>query len=141
MPWKLFEDLDDIIIPKEVLKNHTRFKLDLNILKTGGKKSIHQKDTIRNITTFFDLREKIIDFCRDLFFFLLSEAKYKVKYGEGLKILTPKQMLQRLPIALTQVTAVNNSENLLNEISQIGYSLHKSKEITKNVYNNIIKSI
>ena len=50
-------------------------------------------------------------------------------------------MLQRLPIALTQVKAVNNSENLLNEISQIGYSLHKSKEITKNVYNNIIKSI
>ena len=77
----------------------------------------------------------------EIFFFLLSEAKYKVKYGEGLKILTPKQMLQRLPIALTQVKAVNNSENLLNEISQIGYSLHKSKEITKNVYNNIIKSI
>ena len=80
-------------------------------------------------------------FVEIFFFFLLSEAKYKVKYGEGLKILTPKQMLQRLPIALTQVKAVNNSENLLNEISQIGYSLHKSKEITKNVYNNIIKSI
>ena len=53
----------------------------------------------------------------------------------------PKQMLQRLPIALAQVKAGNNSESLLNEIRQIVYSLYQSKEITKNVYNNIIKSI
>ena len=57
---------------------------------------------------------------------IILEAKYKSKYGEGLKILTPKQMLQRLPIALAQVKAVNNSENLLNEISQIVYSLYQS---------------
>ena len=50
-------------------------------------------------------------------------------------------MLQRLPIALAQVKADNNSENLLNEIRQIVYSLYKSKEITKKMYNNIIKSI
>ena len=50
-------------------------------------------------------------------------------------------MLQRLPIALAQVKAGNNSENLLNEIRQIIYSLYQSKEITKKVYNNIIKSI
>ena len=61
--------------------------------------------------------------------------------GTGLKILTPKQWLQRLPIALAQVKAGNNSENLLNEIRQIFYSLYQSKEITKEVYNNIIKSI
>ena len=54
---------------------------------------------------------------------------------------TPKQMLQRLPIALAQVKAGNNSENLLNEIRQIVYSLYQSKQITKKVYNNIIKSI
>ena len=72
---------------------------------------------------------------------MLSEAKYKSKYGEGFKILTPKQMFQRLPIALAQVKAGNNSENLLNEIRQIVYSLYQSKEITKKVYNNIIKSI
>ena len=45
----------------------------------------------------------------------------------GLKILTPKQLLQRLPIALAQVKAGNNSENLLNEIRQIIYSLYQSK--------------
>ena len=50
-------------------------------------------------------------------------------------------MLERLPIALAQVKARNTSENLLNEIRQIVYSLYKAKEITKKVYNNIIKSM
>ena len=81
-----------------------------------------------------------------------SEAIYERKQDEtkrgeteqkaaGLKILTPKQILRRLPIALAQVKAGNNSENLLNEIRQIVYSLYQSKQITKKVYNNIIKSI
>ena len=61
--------------------------------------------------------------------------------GTGLKIWTPKQMLQRLPIALAQVKAGNNSEGLLNEIRQIVYSLYQSKQITKKVYNHIIESI
>ena len=61
--------------------------------------------------------------------------------GEGLKILTPNQMLKRLPIALAQIKAGNNSETLLNEIRQIVYSLYRSKEITKKVYSKIIKSI
>ena len=61
--------------------------------------------------------------------------------GEALKILKPNQMLKRLPIALAQVKAGNNSESLLNEIRQIVYSLYRSKEITKKVYNNIINSI
>ena len=50
-------------------------------------------------------------------------------------------MLQRLPIAFAQVKAVSNSEALLNEITQIVSSLYQSKQITKKVYNNIIKSI
>ena len=50
-------------------------------------------------------------------------------------------MLQRLPIALAQVKAGNNSENLLNEIKQIIYSLYQSKQITEKVYNNLIKSL
>ena len=58
--------------------------------------------------------------------------------GTGLKLLTSKQMLQRLPIVLAQVKAGNNSENFLN-IS--GKSLYQWKDITKKVYNNIIKSI
>ena len=50
-------------------------------------------------------------------------------------------MLQRLPIALAQVKVGNYSENLLNEIRQIVYSLYQSKEITKKVYNNLMKSL
>ena len=71
----------------------------------------------------------------------MSEAMHKRKQGIGLKILTSKQMVQRLPIALAQVKAGNNSESSLNDIRQIVYSLCQSKEITKKVYNNIIKSI
>ena len=76
---------------------------------------------------------------------MLSDANYSAKQnetnGKGLKILTLKQMLQRLPIALAQVKPGNNSENLLNEIKQIAYSLYKSKESTKKVYNNLMKSL
>ena len=61
--------------------------------------------------------------------------------GKGLKILTPKQILQRLPISLAQVKAGNTSENLLNEIRQIIYPLYQSNENTKKVYNNIMNSI
>ena len=75
---------------------------------------------------------------------MMLDSGYKVKQdetkGAGLKILTPVQMLQRLPTALAQVKAGNNSEKLLNEIRQIVYSLHQSKEITKKLHNNIIKS-
>ena len=74
---------------------------------------------------------------------MILEAKKlaKKQEGTGLKILTPNQMLKRLPIDLAQIKAGNNSESLLNEIRQIVYSLYRSKEITKKVYNNIIKSI
>ena len=50
-------------------------------------------------------------------------------------------MLQRLIIPLAHIKAGNNSESLLNEVRQIVYSLYQLKEITKKVYNNIIKSI
>ena len=65
----------------------------------------------------------------------------KSTIGTGLKILTSKQILQRLPRALAQVNSGNNWENLVNEIRQIVYFLYQLKEITKKVYNNIIKSI
>ena len=70
---------------------------------------------------------------------IVSKAKLKATKGTRLKLLTLKQMLQRLPIALAQVKAGNNSENLLNENRQIVYSLYQSKKVTKKLYNNIIK--
>ena len=61
--------------------------------------------------------------------------------GKGLKILTPNQMLSRLPITLAQLKAGNNSEKLKNEIRQLLYSLYRSKNMTKQVYNNLINYI
>ena len=69
---------------------------------------------------------------------MLSDANYNTRQnetkGKGLKILTPKQMIQILPIALAQVKAGNNSENLLNEIRQIVYSLYQPIEIKLKKY-------
>ena len=90
----------------------------------------------------FNGRNEAINFY-DAYSSIILKAKTMTSEqgGTSLKILTPKQMLQRLPIVLAQVKAGNNSESLLNEIRQIVYSLYQSKQITKKVYNNIIKSI
>ena len=97
-----------------------------------------------NLENLCKSREQVFNLFRD-YTKMMLDSNYKAKQyetkGTGLKILTLKQMLQRLPIALVQVKAGNNSETLLNEIRQIVYSLYQSKEITKKVYNNIIKFI
>ena len=99
-----------------------------------GKKTIKQKETINNIEKFYKSREEVINFYRD-YIEILSDANYVAKEnktkGKGLKILAPEQMLQRLPIALAQVKAGNNSESLLNEIKQIVYSLYNKNKLLK----------
>ena len=77
----------------------------------------------------YKARNSVIEFFDD-YSSMVFKAKLKVTKETGLKILTPKQMLQRLPIAPAQVKAGNNSESLLNEIRQIVYSLYQSKQIT-----------
>ena len=91
---------------------------------------------------FFEGREKILDAFEIKIFSIKSKDSGNLTIDHSrLKILTAKQMLQRLPIALAQVKAWNNSESLLNEIRQIAYFLYQSKQITKKVCNNIIKFI
>ena len=81
----------------------------------------------------FILKEKIINIVeRILYFNQLEQQK-----GEGLKILTPNQMLSRLPITLAQLKAGNNSEKLKNEIRQLLYSLYRSKKLTKQLYKSL----
>ena len=58
--------------------------------------------------------------------------------GKGLKILTPNQILSRLPISLAHIKAGNNSEKLKNEIRRILYSLHRSKKLTKQLYKSLV---
>ena len=106
-----------------------------------GNKTAEQNEVFNNINRFYNCREDVINIFRE-YIEMFSDANYNAKQGgEGLKILTPKQILQRLPIALAQVKAGNNSESLLTEIRQIVYSLHQSKQITKKVYNSIIQAI
>ena len=70
-----------------------------------------------------------------------SAAEKRNQQGEGVEILTPNQMLSRLPISLAQLKGGNNSGKLKNEIRQLLYSLYRSKNMTKQVYNNLIKPI
>ena len=113
----------------------------LNIIRKGNKNA-EQKKTLANINVLFNARNSAIKFIEDYGSMILEAKKLpKEQEGTGFKMLTPNQMLKRLPIALAQVKAGNNSESLLNEIRQIVYSLYRSKEITKKVYNNIINSI
>ena len=79
---------------------------------------------------FYKARNNVINFFDD-YSLMISEAKREATKETELKILSPKQMFQRLPIALGQVKAGNNSENLLNKIRQIVNSWYQSKEITK----------
>ena len=107
----------------------------LNNIKIVNK-TLKQKEVINNLQKFYNSREEVIKFFTD-YVEKLSNANYNAKQnetiGKGLTILTPKQMLQRLPIALAQVKTGNNSENLLNKLRQIIYSLYEAKEITKKV--------
>ena len=72
---------------------------------------------------------------------LILEFNKLNQLEKGLKILTPNQMLSRLPISLAQLKAGNNSEKLKNEIRQILYSLYRSKKLTKNVYKSLVNII
>ena len=94
-------------------------------------------DVLNSVSSLVQGREMVLTAFKNGIFHKPEESQK----GKGLKILTPHKMLKRLPIALAQVKAGNNSESLLNEIRQIIYSLYRSTEITKKVYKNIINSI
>ena len=70
-----------------------------------------------------------------------EEEAAKRQKRKGLKIMTPKQMIVRLPILLAQSKAGNNSQKLKNEIRQIAYSLYRSNNLSKTIYNNLINTI
>ena len=90
----------------------------------------------------FGIREKFEDeeeIPRDVLD--LKSEESAAQKGQGLKLLTPQQMLSRLPISLAQLKAGNNSQKLKNEIRQPLYSLHRPKKLSKTIYNNLINAI
>ena len=92
----------------------------MNEIKKERKKSKERKRAFYNIEMLHKARNSVIKFfC--YYFSMISEAKYKTIHGKGIKILTPKEVFQRLPIALAEVKSGDMSQNLLNEICLIIY--------------------
>ena len=126
--------LDEAIEQKRSYYNY------LNIIRIGNKND-NQKKVLANANILYNARNSAIKFIQDYASMILEAKRLARQEGEGLKILTPNQMFKTLPIAVAQIKPGNNSKNLLNKIRQIVYSVYRSKEITKKVYNNINKSI
>ena len=101
----------------------------LKDLKEEIKKVSEEEKEIKDPESIVESVEEILKFNK------------QQQSGEGLQILTPNQMLSRLPITLAQLKAGNNSEKLKNEIRQLLYSLYRSKKMTKQVYTNLINYI
>ena len=140
-PIALLNDIKKAKISLEEAKEQQKKYNYLNTIRRGNKNA-SQKRTLANINILFNARDNAIKSIEDYSSMILEAKKLaKKQEGTGLKILTPNQMLKRLPIALAQIKAGNNSESLLNEIIQIVYYLYRSKKITKMLYNNIINSI
>ena len=124
---KLFETKDkkkNSELVGEIKNRWSNLKYEIKKMSEDEKK-IEQPDKIlKNVEEIINLNKKI--------------QKHS---GQGLKILTPDQMLSTLPITLAQLKAGNNSEKLKNEIRQLLYSLYHSKNMAKQVYNNLINYI
>ena len=138
-------------------KNNNELKLVKGFITKINSGTINNKNKAAN--EFRKLKQKVTnDILRQVLIKYLGRYLFGENYDEldeedrellrnmnkevkGLKILTNKQMLNRLPILLAQIQAGNNSNKLKNEIRQILYSLYRSKVLTKPLYNNLIKSI
>ena len=137
-----FEKLNKIESPSDMLQYLYMAKdrkENTNLVKSLNKAL---KDLEEEIVNMSDEEkkskkpEKIVEIVKEILNF-----NEQIQIGKGLKIITPSQMLSRLPTSLAQLQAGNNSEKLKNEIRQLLYSLYRSKNMTKQVYNNLIKYI
>ena len=127
MAKKLFEKKDkkknsELV---EEIKNRWSNLNDETQKMSKGEMKNEKPDNILGIIN------EILDFNKEI----------KKQQGSGLKILTPNQMLSRLPISLAQLKAGNNSEKLKNEIRQLLYSLYRSKKLTKQLYKSLVDII
>ena len=146
---------EETSINKEIFTKHFKSQRPSELLKGLYKTNDPNKNNIKaNLikSGFKDLKEeikkmpkeerenekpdKIVEIVEEILRFNKQKQE-----GQGIKILTPNQMLRRLPISLAQLQAGNNSVKLRNEIRQLLYSFYRSKNMTKQVYNNLIKPI
>ena len=128
-PITLFNDIKEGKISVEEAKEKQKdYYSYLNTIRRGNKNA-SQERTLANINILFNARDNAIKYIEDYSSMILEARKLaREQEGTGLKMLSSNQMLKRLPIALTQIKAGNNSESLLNEIRQIVYYLYRSKK-------------
>ena len=113
-------DEDQIDLLVEILNFRKKAK------PKNPEKKQQKEDVLKNLYYFIEGRERVLNaFDSKIFPIKIEDTGFSDH--SNLKILTPKQMLQRLPILLAQVKASNASENLLNEIRQIIYSIYRAK--------------
>ena len=108
----------------------------VNVIKSGLSDLKNEIIYISEEEKEIEKSNEIIDIVEEIL-----EFNKQNQQGQGLKILTPNQMLSRLSITLAQLKAGNNSEKLQNEISQLFYSLYKSKKLTKQLYKSLVDII
>ena len=142
-------------INAELFKRYFNFQIPSDIF--NFTKKINDKETKNELVNVIniglkDLKEEIIKMSEEekeiedpeLIVEIIEEIlkfNEKNQQGKDIKILTSNQMLNRLPISLAQLQVGNSSEKLKNEIRQLLYSLYRSKNLTKQVYKNLIKPI
>ena len=134
--YDLFKKHFSFVVPNALVKQLHKTKN-----KKENNKLVNVKDEIKEMSEdeienekpdkILKIVEKILDFNKII----------RKQQCLGLKILTPNQMLSRLPIDLAQLKAGNNSENLKNEIRQLLYSLYRSKKLTKQLYKSLVDII
>ena len=142
--YDLFKDYFDVLVPSSLAKklyetknkNKNNELVELINFRWSNLKDEIEKMTENEIKT--EKPHKILEIVKEILDF---NKKNRKQQGLGLKILTPNQMLSRLPITLAQLKAGNNSEKRKNEIRQLLFSLHRSKKLTKQLYKNLIDII
>ena len=141
--YDLFKDYFDLVVPSALAKklyeaknkNKNNELVELIKVRWSNLKDETEKMSKEEIEN--KKPDKILKIVEEI----LNFNQLEQQKGEGLKILTPNQMLSRLPISLAQLKAGNNSEKLKNEIRQILYSLYRSKKLTKQLYKSLIDII
>ena len=129
-----FQSQSDMLKNLDQINDKEKNNKLVNVINSGLKDLKEEIKKMSEEERKIEEPDKIVEIVEDILRF------NKQKQAEqGIKILTPNQMLSRLPISLAQLKAGNNSEKLKNEIRQLLYSLYRSKNMIKQVYNNLIK--
>ena len=120
---------------RKLRNNPEENKIQVNLINSGSRDLKEENENMNKQEKEIENPYRIVNIVETIPEFNRQQQE------KGLKILTPKQMLSRLPISLAQLKAANSSEKLKNEIRQILYVLYRSKKLTKQLYKSLVDII